>query len=75
MLRNKDPGHAHASSDTHRGDSDSLVLAAQLRQSSNNLASSGAAQRVTQCDRSTPGIDLALIKTQFVNTVDALDSH
>ena len=72
LLRNPNGSHTHTSTNTHTGDTDLLVGALQLRQECANLASSGAAERVSKGNSTTLGVDLFLRNTQFVGAPHAL---
>lgn len=72
LLGNPNGSHTHTSTNTHTGDTDLLVGALQLRKECADLASSGAAERVSKSNSTTLRVDLFLGNTQFVGTPHAL---
>mmetsp|Transcript_235 Transcript_235/g.473 ORF Transcript_235/g.473 Transcript_235/m.473 type:complete len:335 (+) Transcript_235:92-1096(+) len=63
---------AHPSANAHGNDTKPLACAVKLVQQRGNLARASAAERVTQGDGTTLGVDLGHVNAEFLNAVDRL---
>lgn len=75
ILRNPHGRHTHTSSYTHASHTNLLVGALQLREKRANLASTRAAQRVTESNSTTLRVNLLQRETKLIHTPDALGSE
>lgn len=72
LLALKDSSHTHTSTNAHGGDTDLLTLALELGEEGSDLAGTGAAERVTEGDGTTLGVDLLDGGTDLLDGVDGL---
>lgn len=72
LLGDPNSGHTHTGANAHAGDANLLVGPVELGQKCAHLAGASAAERVTEGDSTTLGVDLLLGQAKLIDTPHTL---
>jgi len=69
LLVDEQTGHTHTSTNAHTGEENLLLLPPALAQTGDDLARTGAAERVTQRNSTSPWVELLVVDLECLETV------